>query len=90
MCIGQGSEKTSNTHDQKGKWDELANQGMDVYLVRVSCAEASNPESRCQFPDGRIEAKWRKTCISTSVIHLEDDDRCHQLNQQLLHCLWNL
>ena len=38
MCIGPGSEKTSNFEkypcDIKGKWDELANQGMDVYLVQ--------------------------------------------------------
>ena len=68
MYIGPGSEKTRNLekypHNPEGKYDELAKQGSDVYLVQ------QHPilKGCINFAKGEVK-KGGEQCTSVSVFH---------------------
>ena len=90
MYIDPGLEKTSNfekyPYDQQGKWNELEKS----WYGCVCCADASNPESMYQFPERRIEARWRKRSLRRQWSICKNHDGSHQLSQRLRYGFRNL
>ena len=90
MYIGPGSGKTSNfekyPYDLKGKWDEMANQGTDVYRVQ-------------NYPTLEESMNIQKGALKRSGenVHFDASDPCvkindegfHQLGHRLLYCFGN-
>ena len=90
MYSGPGSQETWNFEkypdNPRGKWDELAQQVTDVYLVQKHPIFARMHS----FPKRSIEARWWKHALRRQWPVFQDDDGSHQFSQWHLNSWRNL